>query len=455
VFDHSPTAMLLCEVGTLAVLAANQLAAELHGATPQELNGKSLLELRRVPDLTAVMLKRSFGREVALGFGYHQRADGTSFAAQLTVHPSELDGQPAWLCVLRSLDQVLQPRDGEQDRRLFEAVGRVAGGVAHDINNLMSVVLSFVSLAVSQVPEESTTREDLAEIRGAAERAAALTKQLLGLSRKVPSTAKPEQLNEIVKRLEKLLRRLVEDHLVLDLDLDPDLDPITVDASQVERLLVQLVSEARRTSPRGTRLLIETRNLRVEGAAGTERHVMLSVSDEQGSLSPELAALSSYVDHGNAWLESEPGTGARFVIWFPSLSGKVTAPPAARRTSTVLVVQDNPHLRKTIKTYFSREGYRVLEAESTFEAMQLVERDNRIDLVLTDYALPDGNGPDLLRALRRHVPAVKSLVAIGNPEQRAAITEDDRTAVITKPFDLQQFGALIQRLLDDRSASRR
>jgi CheY-like chemotaxis protein len=243
------------------------------------------------------------------------------------------------------------------------------------------------------------------------------------------------------------------------LDLDPDLDQVTVDASQVERLLVQLVSEARRSSPKGERLLIETRNLRVDGAAGPERHVMLAVDDKGGGLSPEVASMSSYIDNVNAWLESEPGSGARFVMWFPSLGGKVDGgaerKAASRRTNTVLVVQDNPHLRKTIKTYFAREGYRVLEAESTFEAVHLVERDSRVDLVLTDYALPDGNGPDLVRALRRHVPALKSLVAVGNPEQRAALVEDELTAVITKPFDLQQFGSLIQRLLEQPSSSSR
>ena len=452
IFDQSPLPMLVCDVGTLTVLAANHLAAMLHGANPEQLVGTSLFELRRVSDLTSVMLKRAVGREIALGFGYHTRKDGTPFPVQLSVHPSELAGRPAWLCVLRSLEDVLNPRDGEQERRLFEAIGRMAGGVAHDINNLLSVVLSFGSLATSQLPAESPARDDLSEIRAAAERASGLTKQLLNLSRKTPSTPKPLQLNELVKRLEKLLRRLLDEQLTLELALDPALDQVLADGTQLERLLVQLVSEARHVSPKGSRLLIETRNVRLDVEQGNARHVMLSVNDSGGSLSPEVAAMSAFVQTGSAWQESEPGSGTRFVACFPSLDAAASrvvpdSDPAAHVRS-VLLVQDNPHLRKTLKTYFAREGYRVLEADSSLEAVRIVEQDKKIDLMLTDYSLNDGNGPDLMRALRQQLPELKVLIAIGHPEQRAALREDERTSVISKPFDLQQFGELVQRLVE-------
>lgn len=458
VFDQSPQALLLCDVGSLTIIAANQLAAKLHRTTPEQLVGTSLFQLRRVSDLTSVMLKRAAGREIALGFGYHSRQDGSTFPVQLTAHPSEIDGRPAWLCVLRGLEDVLAPREGEQERRLFEAIGRMAGGVAHDINNLLSVVLSFASLAASQLPPSSSSRDDLAEIRGAAERASALTKQLLNLSRKAPATPKPLQLNDLVRRLEKLLRRLLDEHLSIDFVLAPELDEVLADASQLERLLVQLVSEARHASAAGGRLVIETRNVWLDVEHGRDRHVMLSVTDSGGSLSHDVAAMSSFVDAGSAWLESEPGAGTRFVASFPSLANGT--PPAGaearpRRHETVLIVQDNPHLRKTIKTYFAREGYRVLEAESCFEAARLAEREARVDLLLSDFSLPDGNGPELARALRLQLPRLKVLIATGHIEQRAALREDDRTAVISKPFDLQQFGALVQRLLDAKPASQR
>lgn len=452
IFDHNPLPMLICDVGTLQVLSANQQAARLHGMTPQELEGASLFELRRVSDLTRLMLRRAVGTEMALGFGYHTRRDGSTFAVQLTVHPTELGGRPAWLCLLKSLEELLDPKEAEQQRRLFEAVGRVAGGVAHDINNLLSVALSFTSLVSSQLPDTSPLQSDLSEIRGAAERAAQLTKQLLSLSRKTPSAPKPLVLNEVVLRLEKLLRRLLEEQMTLELSLESDLDQVLADATQLERLLVQLVGEARTQGIKGSRLLIETRNTEVDGPQGPTRQVMLRVSDSGNALSPEIAALSSFVDAGTAWLENEPGSGARFVACFSSLKGPMTSnPPPAQarkqRPQSVLVVQDNPHLRKTLRTYFAREGYRVLDADSSLEALRLVEHDARVDLLLTDYTLIDGSGPELARALRESLPRLRVLIATGHPEQRAAIREDEHTATISKPFDLRDFSALIERLL--------
>lgn len=451
VFDDSPLPLLICEVGTLRVLAANRRGAELHGASPEQMQGRSLHELRRLSDLTSVMLRRAVGHEVALGFGYHQRQDGSTFPVQLTVHPTELGGLPVWMCVLKSLEEALAPREAERQRRSLEAVGRVSGAVAHDINNLLSVILSFCNLATSQLPAPSPVHGDVAEIRGAAERASALAKQLLRFSRRGPVSPKPLQLNELILRMEKLLRRLLDEPQRLELKLEPHLDPVLADASQVERLLLQLVSDAE--SGRGGCLTIETRNVLLDADHGSARYVTLNVHDSESSLTPEVAALSSWVDSGDAWLESDASAGARFVACFPSAGQqppRVAAGGAepVSRNETVLLVQDNPHLRKTLRTYFAREGFRVLDAGSSLEAMRLVEQHQRIDLLLTDFSLPDGSGPELGRALREREPDLKLLIATGHPEQRAALREDERTAVISKPFDLQQFGTLVQRLID-------
>jgi two-component system, cell cycle sensor histidine kinase and response regulator CckA len=456
VFEHNPVPMLLCDVGTLRVLAANQVAAKLHGASSEQMVGQSLFDLRRVSDLTSVMLKRAVGREIALGFGYHTRKDGSVFPVQLTVHPSELGGRAVWLCVLKSLEDALAPAVDEQQRRLDESIGRLSAGMAHDVNNLLSVILSFASLATSQLPDFAPARTDLGEIRGAAERAAAITKQLLGLSRKTPAAPKTVVLNDVVRRVEKLLRRLLDDHLTLEIALEPQLQPVLADTPMLERLLVQLVGEARSSSPRGGTLRIETRNVTLDAQHGDGRHVMLRISDSGTGLSPEVATRLFEPIAGTAWLESEPGSGTRFVTCFPSLAAadaRAGSEQRKARRETVLVVQDNPHLRKTLKTYFAREGYQVLDADCSIEAARLAEQAPRVDLLLTDYVLPDGGGLELGAALRLGNPELKVLITVGYPEQRAAVPEDDRTATISKPFDLRQFGELIERLLEPQARS--
>jgi CheY-like chemotaxis protein len=449
VFDLCPTPMMLCEVGTLRVIAANVAASKLHGTCPELLQGRTLFELRRVSDLTSIMLKRAVGHEIALGFGYHVRQDGATFPVQLTVHPSEVGGKPLWLCVLKSLEELLAPREGEPKRRLLEAVGRLAGVVAHDINNLLSVILSFGSLATAHLASDSPALRDLTEIRGATERATLLTKQLLSLSRKGPSCPKSLRLNEVVIRLEKLLGRMLDDGTELVLDLAPDVDPVMADPAQIERLLVQLVAETHGGGHPGT-LRIETRNVELETERGRERHVLLRVTDSHGSLTPDVGALSAFVDSGNAWLEAEAGVGTQFVACFPSARGEsgVAAARGKVRRETVLVVQDNPHLRKTLRNYFVREGFRVLDAESGLDAMRQLEPCASVDLLLTDFVLTDGSGSELCRALRDRLPSLRVLVSIGDAEQRDALRLDERTESITKPFDLRELDALVQRLLD-------
>jgi CheY-like chemotaxis protein len=195
---------------------------------------------------------------------------------------------------------------------------------------------------------------------------------------------------------------------------------------------------------------IATRNVELEAERGTERHVLLRVTTSDGALTVGVAAMPALVESGNAWLESEAGRGAEFVAYFPSVEGdreKRGAPAKARR-ETVLVVQENPHLRKTLRNYFAREGFQVLDADSGLEALRLVETCPTIDLLLTDFVLTDGGGGQLGRALRERLPSLRVLVAIGDQGQRAGVSLDERTAVISKPFDLREFGALIEKLLE-------
>jgi two-component system cell cycle sensor histidine kinase/response regulator CckA len=244
-FEDSPIAMLICDVGTLRILLANRRAAELHGTKPSELELMTLGEIRSLPEHVPSSLRHPTRGEVYLGFGFHRRAGGGEVPVQMVVYPTHFDGQHAWLCMLRDLDTVLAVSEDEKRSRSLEALGKLAGGIAHDFNNLLSVILSYTSLLGAQVAPDSPMSTDIQEVRVAAERAAALTKQLLALSRRQPNDPKPLDLNGTVRRMENMLRRVIDERIELRVDLGPDLHTILADASQIERLILNLVTNAR------------------------------------------------------------------------------------------------------------------------------------------------------------------------------------------------------------------
>lgn len=351
VFDQSPLPMLICDRVSLEVLAANELAARLHGSTPDELVGVSLFQLRRVSDLTPVMLKPASGGELSPGFGYHLKPDGSLVPVQMSVHAREFEGRPAWLCVLTSLDETLRPNEAEAKRRMFELVGRIALGTAHDLNNQLSVILSFTSLLSGQLVEPDTAQSDLGEIHEAAERATTLIRQITSLTRRNPVAPRPLPLNELVQRLDQLLRHLLDDSISLTTRLEPNLEPVLAEAGQLERLLLHLVASAGDALSAGGSIALETKNVELDNPSGLAKYVMLSVSAapgpsvglaveegarfcgaafaapgqiafEMAGTAAGLAAASSIVKQsgGTFWVETDALGGARFVACLPSPS---------------------------------------------------------------------------------------------------------------------------------------
>lgn len=488
-FDENPIAMLLCDVGTLRIVRANQRAAALHGMTAAELEAITLADIRSLPEHVPAALRRQTKRELHLGFGFHRRQDGTQLPIQMVVHPTHFEGQPAWLCMLRDLSDVLELSEESQHARSLEALGRLAGGIAHDFNNLLSVILSYTSLLGSQVTPDSPMATDIHEVRVAAERAAVLTKQLLALSRRQPVEPKPLDLNAAVRRMESMMRRVLDERIKLEVDLAPNLHAIMGDVSQIERLILNLVTNARDAVGPGGLIKITTRNTEAEGGSKgrPQPHVMLSVSDTGVGISPEirarvfepffstkggdrgtglgLATVSSVVEQckGSIWIESEPGRGTSVVMSFPSCNQPEEAEevidviPIKRRANdeVVLVVEDNDHLRRTMRSFFTREGYMVLEATNGEEALRVAEAfDDDIDLLLTDLVLPGMGGVDLAARLSAAQPDLKVLYASGYVDNAALYPRGPNSAFVAKPFDLASFSRLVRNLLDGGTVER-
>ena len=309
----------------------------------------------------------------------------------------------------------------------MEAIGLLAGGVAHDFNNVLAIILSYASLLMEGLKAGDPMFADLGEIKGAAERAAGLTRQLLAFSRQQALDPQLVELNDAVAGTTKMLRRLIGEDVRLTVTTLADPAWVVVDRGQMEQVLMNLAVNARDAMPTGGTLAIEVARAALDGAEarrlGLEPgpYVLVSVSDTGHGMDQEtqahifepffttktaekgtglgLATVFGIVKQsgGQVTVESAPGQGATFRVWLPSVpegAARKTA-PAARPgeqdvgTETVLLVEDDDRVRKLAQTILSRGGYEVLEARAAGDALLLCEQyRGHIDLVLTDVVMP-------------------------------------------------------------------
>ena len=375
-----------------------------------------------------------------------------------------------------------------QQAQKLESIGRLAGGLAHDFNNILSVILGYGTSVLAQLPADSPLREDIEEIVKAGERAAALTRQLLAFSRKQTWQPKLLNLNDLVRNLDRMLRRLVEEDISLELSLDENLAPVLADPGLLEQALVNLVVNACDAMPEGGCLHISTAGTRLdETYASTHsdvvpgNYVVLAVSDTGHGMTPEVMAhifepffttkekgrgtglgLSTVYgivkqSGGHISVYSEVGKGATFKIYLPEAQG-VPAPAASPLTSLapgegtehILVVEDDEAVRKLTTDFLSWLGYQVTAAENGAEALAIVnEQGINPDLVLTDVIMPTMNGKELVDRLRQERPHQKVIYMSGYTEKVIARTIhlDPNTLLIDKPFNLNDLAAKIHQLV--------
>jgi signal transduction histidine kinase/CheY-like chemotaxis protein len=364
----------------------------------------------------------------------------------------------------------------------MEAVGRLAGGVAHDFNNLLTVILGFSEMLRERVADDQPALEAVGEVFQAAERASALTKQLLAFSRRQVSTPRVTSLNEVVRNMDKLLRRIIGEDIELKTRLSPKLSPARIDPVHIEQVILNLAINARDAMPQGGKLTIETANVELngnyaEGHVGVEAgsYAMVAVSDtgigmdaatrarifepffttkEQGKgTGLGLSTVYGIVKQngGEIQVYSEPGHGTIFKIYFPVVAERPEALPAespeaqvAFAMETVLLVEDEDQVRHLTRTLLAQHGYRVLEASSGSAALALArEYRERIDLLLTDVVMPQTSGLELAKELRSSHPEIRVLFMSGYTDTAIAM-QGALPAVapfIQKPFtsaDLQK-----------------
>ena len=393
----------------------------------------------------------------------------------------------AVMCVARDItDRKHLEREFAQAQKM-EAIGRLAGGIAHDFNNLLTAILGYSELLHEGLRHDAKLAADLYEIRRAGERASALTRQLLTFSRKQAFSPRVLDLNELVLELEKMLRRVIGEDVILDIVTEATLRPIKADSSQLEQLVMNLVVNARDAMPCGGTLRVVTADVELDEAF-VRRHpgsvagsyVALSVADTGSGMTPDVAShifepffttkppgkgtglgLSTVYgivkqSGGYITVESVPGSGTTFTTYLPvaseppERSAGVTAIEPARGTQTLLVVEDAPGLLRLMQRTLEQQGYTVLSANSIADALDFAERyDSPIDLLLTDVVMPVLNGPDLAQRIVNLRPAIKVLYVSGFTDYTTLRADgvNGRTWFMEKPFTPHALAAKVRECL--------
>ena len=370
----------------------------------------------------------------------------------------------------------------------MEAVGRLAGGVAHDFNNLLTVISGFTEIVADSIASDDPRSSQLAEVRSAAARAAALTKRLLAFSRRQVLQPETLDLNAAVSGMEKMIRRLIGEDITVRLDLAPGVPSVVADVGQIEQALLNLVVNARDAMPNGGTLEIATSEadmdeafVRTHPGASLGSYVVISVRDTGCGMTEDvkahlfepffttkpqgrgtglgLAMVYGFVKQSGGYIDAESslGAGTTFRIYLPETSvpaGRPAAPaavPESRGTETILVVEDEPAVADVVRRVLTASGYSILVARSADEALASCEgHPGPVHMLITDVVMPGLNGREVARLVRGLRPGIRVLYMSGFTDEVIAplgILEPG-IALIPKPFLPSTLRSKVREVLD-------
>jgi PAS domain S-box-containing protein len=488
-FDNSPLPKWVYDLDTLRFLAVNEGAVRAYGYTREEFLGMTIKDIRPPEDVARfVSVLEDPTVKDQTGVWRHQTKDGMQFDAEIHAHTFEQDGRARRLIVAQDVTERRRLEEQLRQAQKMEAVGRLAGGVAHDFNNILSVILSYSEMLLADLPPDEPMRDDIDEIAKAGRRAVDLTRQLLSFSRQQVLAPKVLEPNDLLANIDKMLRRI----LGADIDLASvpaeRLGRVRADPGSLEQVIMNLVVNARDAMPTGGKLTIETANMEIDEEYASQHpdskpgpHVMIAVTDTGTGMDAATRArifepffttkgqgkgtglgLSTvfgivHQSGGTVWVYSEVGKGTTFKVLLPRVDADLdatqsTAPLAPTHgTETILLVDDDEPVRLVARAILRKNGYRVLEASNAGEALLHAEsHTGPIHLLVTDVVMPQMSGPTLAQRLTAIRHGMKVLCMSGYTDDsivRHGIIEGS-IAFLQKPVTPQGLARKVRAVLD-------
>jgi two-component system cell cycle sensor histidine kinase/response regulator CckA len=476
-FEYNPLPTWLYEIESLKFLKVNQAATDLYGYAAEEFERMGVLDIRPEAQREKAL---AYLRELEADaeeheFWLHQAKDGRTFEVETISHELKYAGKRVRLVVAQDIGERRQLEGQLRQAQKMEAVGRLAGGVAHDFNNLLMVIKGHTELLLGALePSEPITRK-IEQIDRSADRATALTRQLLAFSRMQVLQPQIINLNSIVEEMGKLLPRLIGEDIELMIRTDEDLGTVRADASQMEQVIMNLAVNARDAMPNGGKLVIETANAELDHGYMNSHplmkegpYIQLVVTDSGTGMDTEtqahifepffttkekgkgtglgLATVYGIVKQsgGFIWVYSELGKGTSFKIYLPRLDqaeDRVGTPNTTAElpmgTETVLLSEDEQDVREIAREFLESGGYNVIEAKDGAEAIQLARKHRgKIQLLVTDMVMPGMTGQELAVRLQSEHPGLCVVFMSGYSEHAATemAHADPSVRLLTKPF---------------------
>lgn len=470
----------------------NQWFNEITSLSKDELARVNPVELVHPDDRQEVEKKASLMLEGLSSTPYEYRVIGKGGQVKWimeTVTPAIYRGKEAILGFSMDITGHKELEKQLLQAQKMEAVGRLAGGVAHDFNNMLGAIIGYNEMMLKRLESGDQIYHYGEEIRKAADRAAMLTRQLLAFSRKQVLQPQRLNLNTVINDLERMLRRLIGEDIELLLNLDPTVAAVKADSGQMEQVLLNLAVNARDAMPRGGKLIVSTANVHLRAAVVREQadfapgpYVLLTVSDDGLGMNADtldhifepffttkalgsgtglgLSTVYGIIRQSGGFIEvnSEPRAGTSFKIYLPTVGESLELSKAPgieaeplRGWETILLVEDEDILRQLIKNALTMNGYTVLEARSSREALAICGGYREpIHLMLTDVVMPQMSGRELAQRLEQLRPEIKVLYMSGYAEDvlsRQGVLESSIT-FLQKPFRQYELTAKIREVLD-------